>query len=212
MTERLNCPVSFFTMKKKNYFGGKPRKAKATANTKAQKSAEYTHSNEGGNYNAGERNQQENLTEAEEPIVKRAYELAPEWRISVIARRKFMALPSAFQNGAGKEACVKEALAAHKELIPDPTRYWIWLVDETAKLIRVWDFEEVCEKAGRNPLTVAQHLILEGKAVCNAVRMEGLEAYGSKIRMFVEPLFHDEFKLFGDKGTVAKPVEAPTHE
>lgn len=178
----------------------------------SRKGAESTHSNEGANNNAGENIQQSNPEEAEEPIVKRAYELAPEWRISVIARRKFMALPSAFQNGAGKEACVKEALAAHKELIPDPTRYWIWLVDETAKLVRVWDFEDICKKADRNPLTVAQHLILEGKAVCNAVRMEGLEAYGSKIRMFVEPLFHDEFKLFGDKGTVTKTKEAPAHE
>lgn len=132
-------------------------------------------------------------------IVRKAYELAPEWKISGIAKRKFMGLPSSLQNGAGKEACVKEALAAHKDLVEDPTRYWIWLVDETRKLTRVWDFETTCKDAGVEPRTVAQHLILEGKAVCNAVRMEGLAAYGSNIRMFVEPLFEDEFKLFGDK-------------
>ncbi len=135
----------------------------------------------------------------EDKIVRKAYEIAPEWKISTIAKRRFMNLPSAFQNSVGKEACIKEALASHKDLIPDPTRYWIWLVDETNKLTRVWDFAETCEAAGLNPLTVAQHLILEGKAVCNAIRMEGLVAYGSNIRMFVDPLFQDEFKLFGNK-------------
>ena len=117
-----------------------------------------------------------------------------------------MNLPSAFQNGVGKEACVKEALAAHKELIPDPTRYWIWLIDETRKLIRVWDFVDTCKEVGRDPKTVAQHLILEGKAVCNAIRMEGLAAYGSNIRMFREELFNDEFKLFADQATVKEEV------
>ena len=143
--------------------------------------------------------------EREVQVVKRAYEIAPEWKISIISKKKFMALPSILQNGAGKEACVKEALAGHKELIPDPTRYWIWMIDECNKLIRVWDYEETCKEAGVDPLTVAQHLILEGKMVCNAVRLEGLAAYGSKIRMFVEPLFHDEFKLFGDKLNVGQP-------
>jgi len=190
---------------------GKSRKAKASFKAQNQ-SAANTHSNEGANNNAAENIQQNNSTVVEEPIVKRAYELAPEWKISVIAKRKFMALPSAFQNGVGKEACVKEALAAHKELIPDPTRYWIWLIDETRKLTRVWDFEETCKAAGRNPLTVAQHLILEGKAVCNAVRMEGLEAYGSKVRMFVEPLFHDEFELFGSKAKVAETQNTPAND
>ena len=165
-----------------------------------QQGAENSHSNEGANNTPM-------LDEREAQLVKRAYELAPEWKISQIAKKKFLALPSFFQNGAGKEACVKEALAGHKDLIPDPTRYWIWLVDETKKLIRVWDFEETCAEAEVDPLTVAQHLILEGKMVCNAVRLEGLAAYGSKIRMFVEPLFHDEFKLFGDKLNPAQPKQ-----
>lgn len=153
------------------------------------------------------------LTEesTEQKLMKKAYELAPEWKISLIAKRKFMALPSVLQNGAGKEACVKESLASHKDLIPDPTRYWIWMVDETRKLIRVWDFEESCAKAGVNPLTVAQHLILEGKMVCNAIRLEGLAAYGSNIRMFVEPLFKDEFHIFGSKTAVEDKQEI-THE
>lgn len=140
----------------------------------------------------------------EEAIVRRAYEIAPEWKISLIAKRKFRSLPSTFQNARGKEACVKEAIAAHKDLIPDPLRYWIWLIDETRKLTRVWDFVETCEKVGRDPQSVAQHLILEGKQVCNAIRLEGLEAYGSNIRMFSEPLFEDEFKLFENMATVKR--------
>ena len=177
---------------------------KANATEKARKGAESSHSYEGGNNNAVKGQQNQGETPEEEPIVRRAYELAPEWKISVIAKRKFLALPRPLQNGVGKEACVKDALDGHKDLIPDATRYWLWMIDETRKLMRVWDFIDVCEKAERDPQTVAQHLILEGKAVCNAVRMEGLEAYGSNIRMFVEPLFRDEFNLFGKKEEDAK--------
>ena len=180
---------------KKN-FNNRPRDEKATK--KAQKGAVNLHSDEGANKNAQSQPQTQDET-PEEKIVRKAYEIAPEWRISIIAKRRFMNLPSAFQTSEGKEACIREALAAHKELIPDSTRYWIWIVDETEKLTRVWDFKDTCEKAGVNPKNVAQHLILEGKSVCNAIRLEGLAAYGSNIRMFVEPLFVDEFKLFGDK-------------
>ncbi len=174
----------------------------------AQGAAQATKNAQQSAVNASKEVNVNNVTEAndEQKLMKKAYELASEWKISVIAKRKFLNLPSILQNGAGKEACVKEALASHKELIPDPTRYWIWLVDETRKLTRVWDFVETCEEAGVDPVTVAQHLILEGKMVCNAVRMEGLAAYGSNIRMFVEPLFHDEFKLFGDNLNAAKPA------
>ena len=129
--------------------------------------------------------------------------LIPALKVTCISglneKRRFLNLPSAFQTSKGKEACIKEALSAHKEWIPDPTRYWIWLIDETEKLTRVWDFEDTCKEAGVKPLTVAQHLILEGKMVCNAIRMEGLKAYGSNIRMFVDPLFEDEFNFFGGK-------------
>ncbi len=181
------------------YYGkknGKSRKAKA-ANRNLKN----------GNISNKGMNQQEKVNKNDEPIeespeekiVRKAYELAPEWKISQSAKRRFMSLPSSFQTSEGKEACIKEALAAHKEWIPDPTRYWIWLIDETEKLIRVWDFKDTCKDAGLNPLTVAQHLILEGKMVCNAIRMEGLKAYGSKIRMFVDPLFEDEFEFFGAK-------------
>lgn len=199
---------------KKTYTNfGKSRKAKATVKT--TKVAVNAHSNEGANKAAAENSQQttqEIEITPEEKIVRRAYEIAPEWKISIIAKRKFMGLPSAFQNSVGKEACIKEALAAHKELIPDPTRYWIWLIDETKKLTRVWDFEETCEAYGLNPMTVAQHLILEGKQVCNAIRLEGLEAYGSNVRMFVDPLFKDEFRIFAGKALGKTRLETEMKE
>lgn len=182
--------------KKRHSHEGKQKKVKKTAGN--------THSNEGANAKSKTVKKQEQIPDetAEEKIVRKAYELPSEWKISQIGKRKFFNLPSSLQNGAGKEACIKDALAAHKELIPDPTRYWIWLVDETDKLTRVWDFKETCEAAGVDPKTVAQHLILEGKMVCNAIRMEGLKAYGSNIRMFKEPLFEDEFELFSKKAEV----------
>ena len=179
---------------------GKSRKAKA-ANMKAKNNgAASTHSNEGVNQKANENNQEQSKEETpEEKIVRKAYELSPEWRISKSAKKRFLSLPSSLQSSSGKEACIKESLSAHKDWVPDPARYWIWLIDETEKLTRVWDFEETCKEAGVDPRTVAQHLILEGKQVCNAIRMEGLKAYGSNIRMFVDPLFEDEFNFFGNK-------------
>ncbi len=179
---------------------GKSRKAKAANNKTMKNGAVSTHRNEGDNQKANESKQEQSQEETpEEKIVRKAYELSPEWRISKSAKKRFLSLPSSLQSSSGKEACIKESLSAHKDWIPDPARYWIWLIDETEKLIRVWDFEETCEEAGVDPRTVAQHLILEGKQVCNAIRMEGLKAYGSNIRMFVDPLFEDEFNFFGNK-------------
>ena len=196
---------------KRTIFKGKSRKAGASK--KVNETSQNTQMSSNDNTNSQNTTEQQSAEELpEDKIVRKAYEIAPEWKISIIAKRRFMNLPSAFQNSAGKEACIKEALAYHKDLIPDPTRYWIWLVDETNKLTRVWDFAETCEAAGVHPLTVAQHLILEGKAVCNAIRMEGLAAYGSKIRMFVDPLFQDEFKLFGNKFGESTPKNQAANE
>lgn len=192
----------------KKSFKGNSRKAKGA---NKNQNAANAHSNKGGNTNTADMNQQtqqETVETPEEKIVRRAYEIAPEWKISVIAKRRFLNLPAAFQNSAGKEACIKEALASHKDLIPDTTRYWVWLVDEAKKLIRVWDFMEICERYGLVPLIVAQHLILEGKQVCNAIRLEGLEAYGSNVRMFVDPLFVDEFRIFGGEVPVKTKADA----
>ena len=174
---------------------GKSRKAKAASRNQ---NSNTVSNNKGANQKERVNKKEEQTEEtAEEKIVRKAYELPPEWKISQSAKRRFLSLPSSLQTSKGKEACIKEALASHKEWVPDPTRYWIWLIDETYKLTRVWDFKETCMEAGVDPLTVAQHLILEGKMVCNAIRMEGLKAYGSNIRMFVDPLFMDEFNFFG---------------
>ena len=202
--KHLNSPILFINMSRRRK-NGKARKASVTTQSQVN-------NNSNAQINASETNVtqpavvQEVIApdENDKKLIKRAYELDPEWKISVIAKRKFMSLPTALQNGAGKEACVKQALASHKEIIPDPERYWIWLIDETEKLTRVWDFAEVCKKYGRTPLTVAQHLIIEGKMVCNSIRMDGLASYGSKIAMFIEPLFVDEFKLFEDKFKIEK--------
>ena len=59
---------------------GKSRKAKA-ANMKAKNNgAASTHSNEGVNQKANENNQEQSKEETpEEKIVRKAYELSPEW-------------------------------------------------------------------------------------------------------------------------------------
>ena len=139
---------------------GKSRKAKAANNKTMKIGAVSTHSNDGVNQKANENNQEQSKEETpEEKIVRKAYELSPEWRISKSAKKRFLSLPSSLQSSSGKEASIKESLSAHKDWVPDPARYWIWLIDETEKLTRVWDFEETCKEAGVDPRTVAQPLV-----------------------------------------------------
>ena len=78
---------------------GKSRKAKAAnRNQNNRKDSVNNGLNQKGNDTKQEQPSEET---PEEKIVRKAYELAPEWKISQSAKRRFLNLPSAFQTQSG---------------------------------------------------------------------------------------------------------------
>lgn len=121
---------------------------------------------------------------------KQPRRLAPEWQLATMMKRKFQKLPAPLQNTENKRICIEDVLAGHPKLCPDPMRFRVWLAEEAHMLAeRAWDFKDTCKKAKIDDAeAVAQHLVLEGKRVCNDILISGLAAYGGNIRMFTEKL------------------------
>lgn len=121
---------------------------------------------------------------------KQPRKLTPEWQLATMIRRKFLGLPPGLQTTQNTRLCMESIVASHPHLCPDPMRYRVWLSEEAHMLAcRTWDFKDVCKEAKiENNEAVAQHLILEGKRVCNDIRINGLAAYGGNIKMFTEKL------------------------
>ena len=130
---------------------------------------------------------------------KRAYNVAPERKISNAAMVHFHKMPQELQNTNTKKLCVKQAISTHPQWVSDEGHYWAWLQDQTKLLTRVWDFSETCKNFGLDETAVAQHLVLEGQQACNFVRMNGLQAYGEKIKLFHQAL-HTDPKLLNEAG------------
>jgi len=164
---------------------------------KSNKKFNKRSNNENANEKASQQNQEMKAAEEEEEKLKRkTYELSPEWKILSIAKKKFLSLPTDLQDSKAKSACVDYALAEHKKIMPDSQRFWMWIVDEKKKFFRVWDFDEVCKSLNRDPHSVAENLLFEGKMASQTVRLDGLASYGSKAAMYKERLFVDKFNLF----------------
>ena len=121
---------------------------------------------------------------------KKPRKLAPEWQLATMIKRKFQKLPAPLQNTDNKRVCIEDVLAGHPRHCPDPMRFKVWLAGEANMLAdRTWDFQKTCAEAKINDIqAVAQHLVLEGKRVCNDIRINGLAAYGGNIKMFSERL------------------------
>ena len=134
---------------------------------------------------------------------KRVYNVAPERKVSNSAMIHFHMMPQPLQTTETKMLCVKQAISSHPKWVDDEARYWAWLADQTKLLTRVWDFNETCSKFGLDPNSVAQHLVLEGQKACNFVRMNGLAAYGERIKLFHQPLIDMEQVILKEAGKVA---------
>ena len=120
---------------------------------------------------------------------------------------KFHRMPQPLQNTENKKLCIQQAISTHPKWVGDEAHYWAWLADQTKLLTRVWDFNETCSKYGLDPNSVAQHLVLEGQKACNFVRMNGLAAYGERIKLFHQPLIKPEQKLLKEAGKEPKQME-----
>lgn len=170
-------------MKQFNNYNGKARKA--SASQKVQKGAVNTHSNEGAEDQAAKKKQRD----TDRMQLENAQIL-----------RKFKTLPADLQTTESKVSCINSVLASHKDKCGDPARYYGWLLNRAAEVKRTFDFKKVCESKGLTSddeqQAVAEHLVLEGKAVCNRIRLNGLATYDGNIAMFrkklVPQMYHYE--------------------
>ena len=149
---------------------------------KAQKGAEFTHSNEGSNTPNQKKSEQG----------KRTYKVDPNQSASTAAMRKFRSLPLDYQNTETKWACVMSVLGTRHL---DIARFAVWVLDMAQKLQLVHDFMKICAQYQREPQAVAENLVLEGKAICNIIRLNGLASYNGNIRLFEKRLIPDEYRF-----------------
>lgn len=164
---------------------GKSRKAKASAENK----------NGAASTNGNESAKQFNQQPEAKPHRKRIVD--PMALLDSLVLRKFKTLPSDLQNTETKVACINAVLASHKEKCGDPARFYGWILGQAALVKRTFDFMTVCEQKGLKGFeqNVAEHLVIEGKAVCNNIRMNGLASYEGNLGMFRDKLVPDAYRF-----------------
>ena len=170
----------------KNNSRGNRRNGQKANYQSRKKETVNTHNNQGANNN----------TAAEQPTRKSRRNTDPIQLLNAQVMRKFKNLPADLQSTATKVSCINTVLAAHKEKCGDPARYYGWLLSRAAEITRTFDFAEVCKKAGLKAdehQAVSEHLVLEGKSVCNQIRLNGLATYDGNIRMFRDRLVPEQY-------------------
>lgn len=169
-------------MKKINLTSEERAMIQALRNQKAQQGAEDTHSNEGGNTNSKSKEEKPKRTYRQDPFLLAA-------RASMV---KFRALPLNLQSTDTKWACVMSVLGSRHI---DVGRFAIWILDNAQLLLHTYDFIDVCADCKRDPQAVAENLVLEGKSVCNSIRLNGLASYSGNILMFEKRLIPKEYRF-----------------
>lgn len=171
---------------KYSYRNGKSRKAKASAANQ-----------NGAASNNGSESMKQLGQQQPETAPRRKRVVDPMALLDSLVLRKFKALPSDLQNTGTKVACINAVLASHKEKCGDPARFYGWILGQAALVKRTFDFMTVCEQKGLKGFeqNVAEHLVIEGKAVCNNIRMNGLASYEGNIGMFRDKLVPDAYRF-----------------
>lgn len=140
----------------------------------------------------------------------KARKVEPEVSICTSAMKKFRSLPKELQNTANKRLCIETVLASKKQLYGDSARFWNWVAQEAEKLVRTFDFEEVCEKKNLDPGHVAHHLVLEGRGLCKKIRLDGLAAHSTDVVFFGDELIpEDAVKLLSKHVPSDEKKEVP---
>ena len=165
---------------------GKSRKAKASAMNQ-----------NGAASNNGNESMKQFGQQQPETAPRRKRVVDPMALLDSLVLRKFKTLPSDLQNTETKVACINAVLASHKEKCGDPARFYGWILGQAALVKRTFDFMTVCEQKGLKGFeqNVAEHLVIEGKAVCNNIRMNGLASYEGNLGMFRDKLVPDAYRF-----------------
>ena len=118
-------------------------------------------------------------------------------KLGTLSTRMFRRLPADLQNTETKVSCINAVLAKHREILGDSARFYSWLLARAEEVKRTFDFKPVCESKGlsseNEQQAVAEHLVLEGKALCNSIRLNGLATYDGNIRMFRKRLVPEQY-------------------
>ena len=151
------------------------QQAQGARKAQAQKGAVNSHSNEGA----------ENQAAAK---TSRKRRVDPMLALCVLIMSMFKRLPVDLQKTETKVSCINAVLAKHREKCGDSARFYSWLLARAEEIRRTYDFKPVCESKGLTSedeqQAVAEHLVLEGKATCTNIRLNGLATYDGDIRMF----------------------------
>ena len=89
--------------------------------------------------------------------------------------------------------CIEENI---KRYYADPLRFWLDFKNETKVLLDSISFNRDCANLGLVPENVADHIVYEGKKLCNNVRETGLNVLGEQVMKFNAPLFVDTEGLY----------------
>ena len=146
---------------------------------------------------------QNNQQNADDKKSTRKRNVDPMVQLNSQILKKFYSLPSDVQCTPTKVSCINSVLARNKDKCGDPARYYGWVLEQAGFVKRTFDFMDVCKKNGLEGCeqAVAEHLVLEGKSVCNNIRMNGLATYSGNLKMFREKLVPDHYRF-------EKPEEA----
>ena len=123
--------------------------------------------------------------------------------LCVLIMSMFKRLPADLQTTETKVSCINAVLAKHREKCGDSARFFSWLLARAEEIKRTYDYKSVCESKGltteAEQQAVAEHLVLEGKATCTSIRLNGLATYDGDIRMFRHRLVPAQYHFEADQ-------------
>ena len=136
-------------------------------------------------------------TKTDEKKTSRKRKVDPMVQLNSQIIKKFRSLPSDLQNTSTKVSCINSVLASNKEKCGDPSQFYGWILNQAELVMRTFDFKDVCKNKDLegHEQAVAEHLVLEGKAECNNIRMNGLATYQGNIKRFREKLVPDQYRF-----------------
>lgn len=125
---------------------------------------------------------------------RKAYRMQPVYAVCKTAKGIFMR--QLVQNTETKKGSIKVALNHSYKEYPDALRFHLDFKAERDRLTDSKRFCNACAARGLNPEFVADHIVLEGKGILEAVLKEGIQIFGEQVMMFREPLFEDTEGLY----------------
>lgn len=157
-----------------------------------------------------EETQQANTAQAAEPKRQRVrvQNTSNFYRTAKSGMKFFANVPEARKSTSTKFSSLRMAVMLSKSY-PDEIRFFQELLNEAKPLLDSKRFEKECKAWNLMPENVAQHLVVEGKAIVNRVLKYGLMAgFGENAKLFIEPIYIPDIKPEGSSTAANTPAAA----